>query len=59
MHHLRAARPDAARADLMTADPTRTTVAAMAARWGFANPGRFAAAYQQAYGETPAATLRR
>jgi len=34
------------------------TVAAIAARWGFAHPGRFAAAYQQQYGTTPATTLR-
>jgi AraC-like DNA-binding protein len=30
----------------------------VAHRWGFAGPGQFAAAYQQAYGLTPDQTLR-
>ncbi|WP_255344740.1 MULTISPECIES: helix-turn-helix domain-containing protein [unclassified Actinoplanes] len=30
----------------------------MAARWGFANTGRFAAAYRAAYGVSPSETLR-
>jgi AraC-like DNA-binding protein len=35
-----------------------TTIAAVAARWGYARPGRFAAAYRKAYGEAPSRTLR-
>lgn len=35
------------------------TVAAVARRWGFSHPGRFAVAYRAAYGCAPGATLRR
>jgi AraC-like DNA-binding protein len=35
-----------------------TTIAAVAARWGYARAGRFAAAYRKEYGETPSQTLR-
>lgn len=34
------------------------TVAAVAARWGFAKPGRFAAKYREIYGQSPSHTLR-
>ncbi|RLU96807.1 hypothetical protein CTZ27_17575 [Streptomyces griseocarneus] len=34
------------------------TVAAVACHWGFGNLGRFAALYQQKYGEPPSRTLR-
>lgn len=33
-------------------------VTPVARRWGFTNPGRFAAAYRERFGEDPAATLR-
>ena len=33
-------------------------VAAIAARWGFSNLGRFAAMYRGEFGETPSMTLR-
>lgn len=57
--HLRRVRLERTRQDLREADPTRgDTVAAVAARWGFTNTGRFAAAYRAAYGVTPAETLR-
>jgi AraC-like DNA-binding protein len=36
-----------------------TTVAAIARRWGFSRPDRFAAAYRTAYGRPPRHTLRR
>ncbi len=56
---LRAARLDAVHHDLQAADPfTGATVEAIAARWGFAHRGRFAAAYRQRYGQPPATTLR-
>jgi transcriptional regulator GlxA family with amidase domain len=33
-------------------------VGQIAARWGFAHPGRFAALYREAYGTSPSRTLR-
>lgn len=58
--YLREARLDAARQDLLGAGPAAgETVAAVAARWGFAHPGRFASAYRARFGEPPGATLRR
>ncbi|MFC4904264.1 MULTISPECIES: AraC family transcriptional regulator [Kocuria] len=57
--HLRAARLDAAHRDLVAADPsTGATVEVVAARWGFTHRGRFAAAYRDRYGRSPAVTLR-
>ncbi|WP_298587811.1 helix-turn-helix domain-containing protein [uncultured Kocuria sp.] len=57
--YLRAARLDAVHHDLLAADPvTGATVEAVAARWGFAHRGRFAAAYRERYGQAPATTLR-
>ncbi|MHC5560857.1 helix-turn-helix transcriptional regulator [Kocuria sp. U4B] len=58
--YLRRARLAGAHADLLEADPTTgATVAAIASRWGFAHPGRFAAAYRTTYGVPPSITLRR
>ncbi|WP_144875113.1 AraC family transcriptional regulator [Microbacterium sp. 1.5R] len=59
MAFLRSARLSAAHQELLGADPARTTVAEIAHRWGFAHLGRFAAAYKDAYGETPRATIPR
>ncbi|GAB2976189.1 AraC family transcriptional regulator [Frigoribacterium salinisoli] len=57
---LRAERLRRAHADLVEASPDRgDTVAAIAARWGFAHQGRFAAAYQASYGRPPRTTLER
>nr|WP_218891703.1 helix-turn-helix transcriptional regulator [Actinomycetospora corticicola] len=59
MAYLRQVRLARAHRDLETADPTRgDTVAAVAARWGFANPGRFATMYRESYGVSPSRTLR-
>jgi AraC-like DNA-binding protein len=55
LRHVRLAR---ARADLRGADRSITTVAAVAARWGFAHTGRFAVQYRQTFGESPHETLR-
>jgi AraC-like DNA-binding protein len=55
---LRDMRMRRARTDLSTADPTHTTVTEIAARWGFAHPGRFAALYRQTFGESPHETLQ-
>lgn len=57
MAHLRSLRLEAAHADLLAADPITTTVAEIAARWGFTHLGRFAAAYRQRYGRNPGTTL--
>ncbi|MGX5653603.1 AraC family transcriptional regulator [Geodermatophilus nigrescens] len=59
MSYVRRVRLESAHRELRTADPTTgDTVAAIAARWGFARPDRFAAAYRAAYGVPPSHTLR-
>jgi transcriptional regulator GlxA family with amidase domain len=45
--------------ELLESDPTVETVKTIALRWGFTNPGRFAALHAARYGEAPAMTLRR
>jgi AraC-like DNA-binding protein len=59
MAYLRQVRLRRAHQELLEADPSAETVASIATRWGFSNPGRFAAVYAARYGETPGATLRR
>ncbi len=57
--YLTRVRLDRAHRALQTADPTRgDTVAAIAARWGFSNPGRFSVLYRHHYGHPPGHTLR-
>lgn len=59
MGYLRRVRLDAAHQALHTADPTTgETVTRIAARWGFAHPGRFAATYRRTYGQSPSTTLQ-
>ncbi|MFD3871905.1 helix-turn-helix transcriptional regulator [Streptomyces sp. NPDC058623] len=55
--YLRRVRLARAHEELTAAEPRRTTVTAVALRWGFAHQGRFAAAYREAYGTTPGTTL--
>ncbi|OIH97556.1 MULTISPECIES: helix-turn-helix domain-containing protein [unclassified Curtobacterium] len=63
---LRDHRLDQVRAELLRADESPTAehtaaadgVTAVARRWGFTNPGRFAEAYRARFGEDPATTLR-
>ncbi|WP_431905997.1 helix-turn-helix domain-containing protein [Micromonospora carbonacea] len=58
--YLRRVRLDLARRELTRAVPgDGVSVAAVAARWGFADPRRFAARYLATYGELPGRTLRR
>ncbi|MFC4904026.1 helix-turn-helix transcriptional regulator [Kocuria oceani] len=58
--YLRTTRLAAAHADLLAGDPVRgDTVREIAARWGFAHPGRFAGAYRAVYGVPPRRTLER
>ncbi|MEV7178988.1 helix-turn-helix domain-containing protein [Kitasatospora sp. NPDC093679] len=56
--HLRRVRLDAAHRDLLAADPVTATVTEIAARWGFAHLGRFAAFYREVYRAAPRTTLR-
>lgn len=56
--HLRHVRLARAHDDLRAADPARSTVAAVAARWGFLHLGRFAAEYRRRYGRSPSEDLR-
>jgi AraC-like DNA-binding protein len=58
MQYLRRVRLAGAHQDLMAADPDRRTVTAVAYRWGFPSPSRFAAAHRRAYGVHPSHTLR-
>ncbi|WP_211298612.1 helix-turn-helix transcriptional regulator [Kineococcus rhizosphaerae] len=57
--YLRRVRLENAHRELQAADPTgRATVAAIAARWGFVRPDRFARAYREAFGVAPSLSLR-
>jgi AraC-like DNA-binding protein len=58
MAYVRAVRLRRAHRDLRSADPSHSTVAAIAHRWGFTHLGRFADAHKTTYGETPTQTLR-
>ncbi|WP_157239455.1 AraC family transcriptional regulator [Catenuloplanes japonicus] len=59
MAHLRRIRLARAHRDLLAADPAHgATVGAIARQWGFSHLGRFAAAYRDSYGTSPAETLR-
>ncbi|HEY0574119.1 MAG TPA: AraC family transcriptional regulator [Pseudonocardia sp.] len=59
MRYLRQVRLARVRAELLDGVPGNTTVTEVAARWGFAHHGHFAAAYRAKFGEPPAGTLRR
>lgn len=59
MEYLRHVRLDHAHRDLLRSDPADTTVSIVAARWGFAHTGRFAAMYRRAYVVNPSDSLRR
>jgi transcriptional regulator GlxA family with amidase domain len=51
------ARLNAARQELLRADPRSVSVTAVATRWGFYHFGRFSAAYRRLFGEVPSATI--
>ncbi|MGI5132139.1 AraC family transcriptional regulator [Pseudonocardia sp. CA-107938] len=57
MAYLRRTRLQRAHEQLHAAAPGEETVAAIAGRWGFAHPGRFAVLYRETYGRSPSATL--
>lgn len=54
--YLRATKLDHVHAQLVNED---TTVSSAMERWGFHNPGRFAVAYHQRFGENPSETLHK
>ena len=57
--HLRSLRMQRAHRDLQIAEPSEgTSVAAVAARWGFTHLGRFAIEYRRRFGINPSQTLR-
>lgn len=56
--YLRRVRLEGAHRELVEADASTATVADVAARWGFSQPGRFAAHYRQVYGVLPSETLK-
>ena len=56
--YLRRVRLDQAHLQLQAADPDRESVTAVAYRWGFSSPSRFATYYRQVYGVPPSHTLR-
>lgn len=58
LQYVRQLRLHRAHHDLLDHDRSTGTVAAIAARWGFAHTGRFAVQYRQTYGQSPHATLR-
>jgi AraC-like DNA-binding protein/anti-anti-sigma regulatory factor len=58
VEYLRQVRLDRARQDLITAEPARDSVTAVAFRWKFASASRFAAYYRRTFGVPPSHTLR-
>jgi AraC-like DNA-binding protein len=57
--YIRRIRLERARAELERADPTRSTVAEIARRWGFPHAGRFSSYYGVTFHEHPSTTLNR
>jgi AraC-like DNA-binding protein len=57
--YIRLRRLNLAHVALQHADPMTSKVSKAAMRYGFSEPGRFAASYRTTFGETPSATLRR
>lgn len=58
MAYLRRVRLAHARHDLEVAHDDGVTVTAVASRWGFGNPGRFATQFRKEFGRTPSEVLR-
>lgn len=58
MAYVREVRLGRAHEELRAADPFVESVATVARRWGFRHLGRFAAAHEAKYGQTPLKTLR-
>ena len=58
MAYLRQVRLARARCELEAAREESVTVTSVASRWGFGNPGRFAAQFRDAFGASPSEVLR-
>lgn len=58
MAYVRQVRLCEAHKELRAADPATGSVTAVAAKWGFHHPGRFATQYRITYGVAPSQTLR-
>ncbi|MCV2219541.1 AraC family transcriptional regulator [Thauera sp. Sel9] len=59
MLHLKEIRLRRVREDLQRAEPGRSTVTAVAFRWGFNHLGHFTTDYKRRFGESPSETLAR
>jgi AraC-like DNA-binding protein len=59
LRYLRVRRMHLARRALVRADPTTTTVTAIATAMGFGELGRFSVEYRALFSESPSDTLRR
>jgi transcriptional regulator GlxA family with amidase domain len=59
MEYLRGVRLRRAHRALVESDPSVSTVASIAHRWGFTNLGWFAETHMTRFGESPGVTLRR
>jgi AraC-like DNA-binding protein len=59
VEYIRRVRLNHAYRELVSGNRGSTTVARVAANWGFAHVGRFAVYYREQYGESPHETLRR
>ncbi len=57
MEALRRARLEQAHNEILKSDGSRSVIS-VAAKYGFANPGRFANQYKRAFGEYPSEALR-
>ncbi|VVJ21993.1 Uncharacterised protein [Amycolatopsis camponoti] len=57
MAYLRDVRLTRVHDELAVADPDGTTIAGVAARWGFLHAGRFSTAYRRKFGGLPSETL--
>jgi len=57
MAYIKLKRLHGIRRELLKAQPESLTVAGLAARWGFLNPGHFARDYRRLFGELPSQTL--
>lgn len=59
MSYLRLHRLHGIRQELLGADPSQMTIRALAAEWGFLNPGHFSRQYAELFGERPSDTVLR